>query len=108
MSANIYYSPEAYGLTVVADIDKSSGCYEFDTFVVWKDASGRYYWAEDSGCSCPAPFEWVNLSTAKSGTLADAYNDARVWIGDAHPGYNESYWTQARAGVERLLGESLD
>jgi hypothetical protein len=61
--SNIYYDPEAYGLTPIAEIDYSSGSYEFDIRVVWKDRSGVLWTARDSGCSCPTPFEDHNLST---------------------------------------------
>lgn len=54
---NLYYSPEAFGLTPVAEIDWSSGSYEFDLRVVWRDSNGNFYTARDSGCSCPSPFE---------------------------------------------------
>jgi hypothetical protein len=60
MSDNIYYNPEKYGLTVVGEIEWSEPCYSFDTTVVWKDKDGIYYWASDSGCSCPSPFEELN------------------------------------------------
>jgi hypothetical protein len=54
---NVYYNPEAFGLSVVAEIDYSSQSYEFDTRVVWKGNDGKFYTARDSGCSCPTPFE---------------------------------------------------
>lgn len=53
---NFYYHPEESGLTIVATID-DGGSYEFDMVVVWKDEKGNFYWQEDSGCSCPTPFE---------------------------------------------------
>lgn len=53
---NIYYYPEDYDLTVVAEIDNGES-YEFDKVVVWKHKDGTLYWQEDSGCSCPTPFE---------------------------------------------------
>jgi hypothetical protein len=53
---NIYYSPEAHGLTLVAEVDFADS-YDFDKTVVWKDVDGQLYWAQDSGCSCPSPFE---------------------------------------------------
>lgn len=56
---NVYYHPEKHGLTVVAEIDWSSGSYEFDTRVVWKHKDGRLFTGRDSGCSCPTPFESV-------------------------------------------------
>jgi hypothetical protein len=55
---NIYYHPEEFGLEVVAKIDDRWACYSFDLTVVWRDiATGKKYWASDSGCSCPSPFE---------------------------------------------------
>jgi hypothetical protein len=56
--SNIYYSPENYGLEIVATLNGDLG-YEFDMLVVWKTKTGRkkLYWAQDSGCSCPSPFE---------------------------------------------------
>lgn len=60
--SNIYYNPEDFGLEVVAEIEYSSGSYEFDTRVVWKEKKGRKkFTARDSGCSCPTPFEDYNL-----------------------------------------------
>lgn len=52
---NPYYSPEEVGLTVVGEVD-DAGSYEFNTIVVWTDGE-KLYWAHDSGCSCPTPFE---------------------------------------------------
>lgn len=62
MDSNIYYSPEKFGLTTVAEIEYSSGSYEFDTRVVWKDQQGKLFTDRDSGCSCPTPFEDSNLT----------------------------------------------
>lgn len=54
---NVYYDPEKSGLEVFEYID-TAGSYEFDMFVVWKKLDdGRLFYATDSGCSCPTPFE---------------------------------------------------
>lgn len=53
---NCYYHPEVHGLSVFDEVE-TAGSYEFDTTVVWEDAEGNLYWAHDSGCSCPTPFE---------------------------------------------------
>lgn len=53
-----YYSPENYGLTIVAEID-GAGAYEFDQVVVWRDHRGELWAAHDSGCSCPTPFDGI-------------------------------------------------
>lgn len=57
---NIYYSPEKHDLEVFDEVE-TAGSYEFDTTVIWDDKDGNLYWAHDSGCSCPTPFE--NFST---------------------------------------------
>lgn len=51
-------SPENYGLTTVGEIDWSDGCYCFDYTTVWqRTADGVFVYGEDSGCSCPSPYE---------------------------------------------------
>jgi hypothetical protein len=50
-------NPGEHGLNLVAEIEYSSGSYEFDTRIVWADKDGKLYTARDSGCSCPSPFE---------------------------------------------------
>lgn len=61
--SNIYYAPEKFGLTIVGEVEFSSGCYEFDTSVLWRDnGSGAFLVADDAGCSCPSPFEPVGVN----------------------------------------------
>lgn len=56
--SEIYSQPEKYGLRTIGEIEWSDGCYQFDLTVVWQDtASGTLYFGDDSGCSCPSPFE---------------------------------------------------
>jgi hypothetical protein len=55
---------DASGLEFVDSID-DAGSYEFHTLSVWRDKeTGRIYYASDSGCSCPTPFE--NYTTLSS------------------------------------------
>lgn len=55
---NVYYQPEDFGLKIVAEIDYTDGCYQFDCRVVWRHKeSDKLYTARDSGCSCPLPFK---------------------------------------------------
>lgn len=57
-NANPYYSPEKCGLKIVHSYDRTNQSYEFDLVVLWMDLeTGKYYVGEDSGCSCPIPFE---------------------------------------------------
>lgn len=67
--ADVYHQPEKFGLTPVAEIDYSSGQYEFDLRVVWRHSSGILLTARDSGCSCPSPFE--DLSSLEATELFD-------------------------------------
>lgn len=53
-----YYSPDEFGLEIVGEIEWMDEPFEFDMTVVWRDPStGQFYAADDSGCSCPSPFE---------------------------------------------------
>lgn len=62
--SGVYYNPEEYDLEIIRDVDKSSGSYEFDQFVVWRNIkTNEFYFATDSGCSCPTPFENESLKT---------------------------------------------
>lgn len=54
---SLYDSPEKYGLEIVAELSDNNLSYEYDITVVWKDDANRVFWAADSGCSCPTPFE---------------------------------------------------
>lgn len=68
-SPDVYYQPEAFGLTKVAEVNWYYESYEFDLTVVWKDKEGNFYWARDSGCSCPSPFEeYTSLDKLEKGS----------------------------------------
>jgi len=55
---NPYYNPEDFGLSIVGSLEDPEACYTFNYLVAWgHDESGKVYWAKDSGCSCPTPFE---------------------------------------------------
>lgn len=56
---DIYYNPEKFGLEKVGEFDWSEPDYSFDICVVWKAKRGQYWIGNDSGCSCPSPFEDV-------------------------------------------------
>ena len=57
MEGHIYCNPESFGLKVFAEVDNPALDYQFSMFVVWQDAEGNLFYAEDDGCSCPDPFE---------------------------------------------------
>jgi hypothetical protein len=69
---NVYYDPEKFGLQLIGEVDYSSGAYEFDLTVVWREmTSGRLVYADDSGCSCPSPFSDVGISDMTAGQPHD-------------------------------------
>jgi hypothetical protein len=102
VSANIYTHPEAYGLTVVADVEAASG-YEFDTFVIWRDKTGAFWWAQDQGCSCPVPFDGKDLSNLPSGSLKDAITDLKAWMGED---YSSNRMYEGRQALDKLIHET--
>ncbi len=53
---NPFYNPDKLDLDLLS-FDKSSGSYEYDTICFWATKDGLVYTAQDSGCSCPTPFE---------------------------------------------------
>ena len=55
---NPYDSPTLCGLKILEVTEEPNLCYEFNMVVLWEDLeTGKRYWARDSGCSCPTPFE---------------------------------------------------
>jgi len=55
---DIYASPEKHGLRIVESHEEEGLDYEFHMVVLWEDIkTKKRYWGEDSGCSCPSPFE---------------------------------------------------
>jgi hypothetical protein len=57
-AADVYNQPEEFGLEIVGTASWDADDYGFDFTVVWRDpASGEMFFATDSGCSCPIPFE---------------------------------------------------
>ena len=56
--ANVSYNPEKCGLELLATLSEPNLSYEFNDCHLWRDIeSGRLFFASDSGCSCPTPFE---------------------------------------------------
>lgn len=47
---------EGEGFEVIAEYDQGAS-YEFDIHLFFKDPQGRFFYGNDSGCSCPTPWE---------------------------------------------------
>lgn len=53
---NLQYDHEKLGVTVL-QFDQPDMSYEFNTALFIATNDGRVYFVQDSGCSCPTPFE---------------------------------------------------
>ena len=72
MYEDVYSTPAKHGLEYVGDIEWDDEAYSFNMTGVWRDpASGQLYWADDSGCSCPSPFEDINGREGLTAGTAD-------------------------------------
>lgn len=55
---NAYSEPAKLGLQLVGEVSFNDDSYQFDMAAVWWDPERRvFFYVEDSGCSCPSPFE---------------------------------------------------
>ena len=60
--SNPYYSPEKLNLDMIS-FDEPDMSYEYNTAAFFKTPDGRVFFASDSGCSCPTPFEYYEGNT---------------------------------------------
>jgi hypothetical protein len=72
---NPYYYPQNMGLAQVGYLDDPNANYSFDDLVVWQHEDGRVFWATDSGCSCPTPFEDYTTLESLSELTSESWND---------------------------------
>jgi hypothetical protein len=101
----VYYNPEAFGATIVGDVDTIGG-YEYNMIAVFRrDADGVMFWGETAGCSCNSPFDEV-------GKLEDLtrIDDPAVFAADARKWLRDSYGVSAddRDGVEKMIRKVRD
>ncbi len=99
--SNIYDNPEHFGLSIFGDVEYSSGCWEFDTLVIWEDEQGGLWWARDSGCSCPIPFEHENRETIRP--IRSVEDAAKAFDYDGYSGN-----PRAAADAADLMGRVLE
>lgn len=65
--SNVYYNPEEFGLVLVNCLDEPNLSYEYNTLIVLQHtATKRLFFAQDSGCSCPTPFENFHFSAVNA------------------------------------------
>jgi hypothetical protein len=95
---NAYYNPEKFGCEVVMDIDVGQE-YEFDMFAVLRTIEpiegihkGTYFYASDTGCSCPVPFDDAYWTKATKAELTRAFDN---WAGSRYSYRDSSAEIQA-------------
>lgn len=105
-----YDKPEAFELRIVGVVDASSGSYEFDYTVVWEHKDGRLFWATDSGCSCPSPFEDIagipDLTPITDETFNDFAASLRADFG-GEDNWRIGYSVNTLADAEELIGKVI-
>lgn len=97
----IYYDPAHFGYELVGMLDQEDMSYEFHMLGLWQRISdGSLWWAEDWGCSCPAPFEdykgpsgseWIRPLSSTWGEYSAALRDF-----EANPADKQRFWMLAR------------
>ena len=91
---DIYYQPEEFGLELIGTYSHPDLSWEFEMVIVLRHKeTGDLYWAQDSGCSCPSPFEdftsFADLGPPLTLENFEAFEAAISDIGDY--GENEGY-----------------
>lgn len=98
---NPYYSPERCGLEIFDEIDTGMD-YEFDMFIIWKKLDDEtLWWATDSGCSCPTPFEDLKGRDLTEITL-DNFNEFDKNL-ESHCGSYKTEYNGIRKRVKDFL-----
>lgn len=70
------HRPVADQFSLVGELEEPGLCYEFNTLQVVKhDPSGRLFYAQSSGCSCPTPFEEFFFEVVGEKIAATDYNE---------------------------------
>lgn len=97
---NPYYHPESHGFETIAELEFSNGDYQYDTIVVWyRKEDDSYWYAVDSGCSCPTPFEECSIELAK-------YDDIMNEIDRSYIS-NNNFEADKQHFIEKLRGRGL-
>lgn len=108
-----YHNPQKLGLEVVAEVELSEPDYSFDIAMVWwHTQTNKFYVAQDSGCSCPSPFEDFTSLEKLNGPLTR--HEAADWLkGWMPPEGVKEYWRYAEdpdkvvAGIEKVMNFRL-
>lgn len=100
---NVYYDPEKSGLETIGEVQWGEPCYSFDLTVVWRRiADGVFLYAEDSGCSCPSPFDNIGVDDLKPATPLETFKAHLAARAADIAGYGSAYDPSPSAVAELL------
>lgn len=98
---NVYYDTKDCGLEQVDVLDEEGLSYEFNTFLIVQDiATGRVFYATDSGCSCPTPFEEYHFNSA------DDTNLTEITLGDSFTSFQREI--EGFRGSQEEIEKAID
>ncbi|WP_431941638.1 DUF7574 domain-containing protein [Nocardia grenadensis] len=76
-SPDVYYDPDKFGLIKVGELTLEEPDYSFNIgLVLYHPDTQNFYYVEDSGCSCPSPFE--NFTSIES--LGKPMKYEELWL----------------------------
>lgn len=82
---DVYNQPEAFDVEITKEVEVPPN-YDFHKFVIWKkkgEDDGMRWWGQDSGCSCPSPFEdYDSLDKLEYGSMFEALWALQRWCAD--------------------------
>jgi hypothetical protein len=99
---DVYNSPEKHGLQIIDSMNLTDESYSFDIFAVWYHAeTNRWFYGQDSGCSCPSPFEDFtdesSLSEFHTWSELDVVLTERISDSPLQDSYRYSFWNTMNA-----------
>jgi len=98
---NVYYNPAACGLELLATAEEDEA-YQFNYVCLWRDlGSGRFFMAQDSGCSCPIPFE--DVTSVSDLTEVTTRKDAKQFLVAAGGDYTPSSMTDLLVKIGQVF-----
>jgi len=93
---------------LIGSADYSSGAYEFNTLQVirW---NGELYYAEDSGCSCPIPFDGFAIGDgdASKGYVKATKHEIAARLNERLAEYGTDPWPHTTSEVHTLIARLM-
>lgn len=109
---DVYMQAEKFELSIVGELDNPFAHYNFDMLVVWQHEDGRLFYATDSGCSCPSPFEdyhsidsLTEITDESWEAFEAAVKEHCVWKRELEYYADERKWASFDADKTQLLAK---